>query len=61
MNIVNIYDKVIYAIIKDSCYNENLMNFLSIPYECQKCSVVNRCGGGCRSLRYNQKYHEIIS
>jgi len=60
LNLGNIKNEKFYAIINNSCRNQDLLDFLSIPEGCRACSLVRLCGGGCKAYRFNN-YRDAIS
>lgn len=40
-------------ILYNSWDNQELLDFLSVPEKCNKCTLVDYCGGGCKAFRYN--------
>jgi len=61
MNFGNIYCQEIDKIIINACFSPDLAGFLAIPKECSGCSIIDKCGGGCKALNYNDKYCSIIN
>lgn len=56
----NIKNEKFYSILDRARSNKDLLDFLSIPGECEKCSLVDICGGGCKAFRYNA-YRDAIT
>jgi len=56
----NIKDEQIVSILDKAYYNQELLDFLSVPQECKGCSLVSVCGGGCKAFKYNF-YHDAKS
>jgi len=61
MSLGNIYSQNIQSIVTKACFNKELTAFLTVPDDCRACSIVNRCGGGCKALNYNHTYYSIIN
>jgi radical SAM protein with 4Fe4S-binding SPASM domain len=62
----NIYQDSIWTIYKKRFHLPKLLEFKSIPYECEECSYKSVCGGGCKAgnqslfCRYNCKDHKCL-
>ena len=62
----NIYQDDIWTIYKKRFRLTELLEFKSIPDECQGCSYKSVCGGGCKAgnknlfSRYNCKDHKCL-
>jgi len=57
LNLGNIKRNKLYSILHNGYKNEELINFLSVPDECRRCSCLELCGGGCKAYRF-QTYHD---
>ena len=52
LNLGNIKQSKLYSILLGAYRNTELLNFLSIPEECCRCTCVDVCGGGCKAPNY---------
>ncbi len=60
MDLGNIKNEKFYSILDRARSNKDLLDFLSVPEECEECSLVDICGGGCKAFRYNV-YRDAIN
>ena len=60
LNLGNIKNEKFYSILGRASSNKDLLGFLSVPEECERCSLVDICGGGCKAFRYNA-YRDTIT